>query len=372
VNSNGNNGWTVKDNLITLNSPGAGLMLGGDNVVADNCLTANGEYGFQGYSYVDETFEQTFTGGATNITFTGNEVSFNNTQHTSNGTEGGGKFWMNGDVTVTGNYVHDNYAGGLWADTDNAGFLVQGNYIANNQSEGLMMEISYNALIEDNTFVDNANVEGPTNPGFPSGAIYISESGGDNRVPSTYAGEFMITNNVFTDNYSGVVVYQNANRYSGDGQDPGTLIPPSGQTVNQWLENAQTQCPAHLSETSPVDYNQLCQWRSQNVSVLGNTFSFNPTDATYGGHCTEANSCGQNAIFSVVSSTAAYPGYSVCNNISNNQNNVFNDNTYTGPWTFLYFNQGDVASPAKWQTGTTNVEASGDNFPPQDQASTFR
>ncbi len=279
-------------------------------------------------------------------------MSYNNTKHTSSGIEGGGKFWQNGDVVVTGNYVHDNYdSPGLWMDTDNAGFLVKGNYIANNGAEGLMYEISYNALIQDNTFVDNGNVEGPTNPGFPEGAIYVSESGGNSLVPSTYPGELDITANTFTDNYGGVVIYQNANRYCGDGQDPCPLVPPLGKTAFAWINNGPNTCPSHLSETSPIDYNLLCQWRSQNVLVTSNAFTFNPKDSTYNGKCTAANSCGQNGLFSVYSSTKAYPEWSVCNNISNNQNNHFTDNVYTGPWTFVYFNQGDTATPAQWQPG---------------------
>jgi hypothetical protein len=372
VNSNGNNGWTEKYDLMKDNSPGAAMMLGGDNVVSDNCLTGNGEYGFNGYSYVDETFGSTFTGGATNITFTNNDVSDNNTQKTQSGIEGGGKFWQDGDVVVTGNYVHNNIdSPGLWMDTDNAGFLVQGNYISGNDGEGLMYEISYNADIVDNTFVDNAIPAGARNAGFPTGAIYISESGGNASVPSTYAGQLTIQNNVFQDNWSGVVVYQNANRHSGDGQDPGTLTPPSGTSVDTWIKQAVSVCPSNLSETSPTDYNSLCQWRAQNVTVQDNTFEFNPSDSVYAGQCTGASSCGQNGIFSVYSSTSAYPTWSVCNAIANNQDNHFQNNTYTGPWKFMYFNQGDTEGSSAWQAGVHNVEDSGDNFVGQDGGSTF-
>jgi len=372
VNVNGNNGWTEKYDLMQDNSPGAAMMLGGDNVVSDNCLTKNGEYGFNGYSYVDETYGSTFTGGATNITFTGNDVAGNNTEKTQAGSEGGGKFWMNGNVVVTGNYVHNNIdSPGLWMDTDNAGFLVQDNYFANNDGEGLFYEISYNADIIDNTFVDNAIQGGEGNGGFPTGAIYISESGGNASVPSTYAGEMNIQSNVFQDNWAGVVVWQNSNRYSGDGQDPGTLTPPSGTNVDTWINNAPSICGKNLSETTPIDYNSLCQWRAQNVTVQDNSFEFNPSDSLYGGQCTENNSCGMNGLFSEVSSTSAYATWSVCNNISNNQNNHFQNNTYTGPWTFMYFNQGDMEGPSAWQAGATNVESSGDNFGAQDQGSTF-
>jgi hypothetical protein len=106
------------------------------------------------------------------------------------------------------------------------------------------------------------------------------------------------------------------------------------------------------------------------VTVQENTFEFNPSDSIYGGQCTVSNSCGQNALFSGYSSTSAYPTWSVCNSISNNQNNHFKNNSYTGPWTFLYFNQGDTVSLSAWQHGMSNVESSGYNFPAQDQGST--
>lgn len=373
VNGSGNNGWTEEDDLMEGNSPGAAMMLGGDDLVKDNCLTENGEYGFNGYSYTDENYERTFTGGALNITFTGNDVSYNNTQKTSSGVEGGGKFWQDGDVTVTGNYFHDNIdSPGVWMDTDNAGFLVQGNYFSNNGGEGLMYEISYNADIIDNTFVDNGIASGPANPGFPTGAIYISESGGNSTIPSNYAGELNIQDNVFNDNWGGVVLFQNSNRYAGDGQDPGTLTPPGGVNVYTWINTVgPDKCPAHLAETSPTDYHSLCQWRTQNVIIQNNKFSFNPGDSVYRGKCTQADNCGQNGLFSPYSSTAAYPAYTVGNLISNGQNNHFTNNTYQGPWSFVYFNQGQLASWSEWTTGVTNVNYSKYNFRAQDAGSTF-
>jgi hypothetical protein len=374
VNGNGNNGWTEEYDLMQYNSPGAAMMLGGENVVNGNCMTRNGEYGFNGYSYVDEKYEHNFTGGATKIRFTNNDVSYNNTQKTTSGIEGGGKFWQDGNVTVRGNYFHNNIdSPGVWMDTDNAGFLVQDNYISGNGREGLMYEISYNADIIDNTFMDNGMQAGPENAAFPTGAIYISESGGSTPVRSRYVGELAIEDNVFNDNWAGVVLYQNSNRYSGDGQDPGTLTPPRGVTITSWIDtDATDNCPSHLSEKSPIDYHVLCQWRTQRVTVRDNQFTFNPADSIYGGRCTKASSCGQNGLFSTYSSTAAYPKYTVCNAISNGQDNTFADNAYTGPWSFMYFNQGDLTTWSKWTSGLKNVEASGDNFGKQDQGSTYK
>ena len=93
------------------------------------------------------------------------------------------------------------------------------------------------------------------------------------------------------------------------------------------------------------------------MTVQHNTFQFNPSDSIYSGQCTEANACGQNALFSTYSSTPAYPVWSVCNKISNNQNDHFKNNTYTGPWTFTYFNQGDMEGPPAWQAGATTSKA---------------
>ena len=374
VNGNGNNGWTEKYDLMQANSPGAAMMLGGDNVVSDNCLTQNGEYGFNGYSYVDETLGSTFTGGATNITFTNNDVSDNNTQKTQSGIEGGGKFWQNGNVVVTGNYVHNNIdSPGLWMDTDNAGFLVQGNYISDNDQPGLMYEISYNADVVHNTFVDNGIANGlDPNSDFPTGAIYISESGGNASVPSNYAGELNIQDNIFKDNSSGVVLYQDSGRHAGDGQDPGTLTPPPGVDIHTWINtDGPKNCPANLAETARINYHSLCQWRTQNVTVQDNLFTYNPSDAVYGGKCSKKADCGENALFATFSVTPAYPMYTVCSAISNAQSNRFRDNAYIGPWTFIYFNQGDEATWAQWTSGLTDVQGSGDNFRAQDTGSTF-
>ena len=95
-----------------------------------------------------------------------------------------------------------------------------------------MYEISYNGHIADNTFVRNALGAGPTNPGFPTGAIYISESGSDSRVSGPYSNSFDITDNVFDDNWSGVVLWENSNRFCGpDSPDNAgslcTLVDPS-------------------------------------------------------------------------------------------------------------------------------------------------
>ena len=67
--------------------------------------------------------------------------------------------------------------------------------------------------------IGNAIKGGPTVAGFPDSAIYISESGGDSRVASNFSGKLTVTGNVLSDNWGGVVLWENSNRYCGDGSD---------------------------------------------------------------------------------------------------------------------------------------------------------
>src|SRR6185437_730379 len=207
VNQNSAPGWTIRNNTVQTNPNGAGVMLGTDDVLFDNCLTHNGQYGFQSYS----------AAGPSHVTVVDNEVSYNDTRNytTNCGCAGGAKFWDTDGAVVTGNYVHDNQSVGLWADTDNRGFDISYNYVSNNYAEGIIYEISYNALISHNNLVRNALGAGPANPQALMAALYISESGSDSRVAGPYGNTFAIADNIFTDNWSGVVLYENSNRYCG-------------------------------------------------------------------------------------------------------------------------------------------------------------
>ena len=197
VNHDSAEGWTVESSTIQKNA-GAGVMLGSGSRLIGNCLRDNGQYGFNAY-HAD---------GVKDVVLDGNEISGNNTDDWEKrqpgcGCTGGGKFWETNGAKVTDNYVHDNRGVGLWADSNNVGFRFAGNYISGNDAEGIMYETSYNAVIVNNTFVRNALVKGPTNPKFPASAIYLSESGSDNRVDGPYSKALQVTGNVFTDNWSG-------------------------------------------------------------------------------------------------------------------------------------------------------------------------
>jgi parallel beta-helix repeat protein len=345
VGQGATNTWTIQDNVIENNPHGAGAAITTNGVVTDNCLYNNGEYGYTA---------QGEHGTENNVTLTNNDIASNNGQGYYDvagstvqcGCSGGGKFWQTTNATVTGNYIHDNIGPGVWVDTDNAGFNISGNYISSNWGEGIMYEISYNAQITNNTLKGNTIGEGSTqaSPGFPDGAIYISESGGDSRVASNYAGQLLIQGNVLTNNWGGVVLWENANRYCSDGSDGAcTLVNPSVYTL--------ASCAANLSETSPIDYYDNCRWKTQNVLVTKNVESFSPGSVAT--NCTVANLCGFTALFSNYG-TSIY-GSSRTVAVTFQQNNQFTNNTYMGSWSFFAWSQSNLDNPVSYAQWTSPV-----------------
>ena len=346
VGQGNHNGWTVQDNYIENNPDGAGILIESNDLVQNNCLQFNGEYGFNG-------------GGAApadNATLTANDIYDNNNLHAfdfptspSNnqcGCSGGGKWWNSVNDTTTNNYIHDNQGVGVWVDTDNAGQLISGNYISNSWDEGIIYEISYNAQITDNTLVGNNWGEVQTNaaPSFAVGAIYINSSGGDSRVASNYSGQLLISGNVLTQNWGEIIVFHDSNRVCGfSADDACTLVNPALYTLSSCKANIN----ASSTPSQNPDYYDNCQWKTQNVSVTGNTVSFNPStlpNVISGGEsCASANSngdtlCGYMGLFSYYGSVAPFTGTVVDTAVSDNQHNVFANNTYSGPVGFDGFN----------------------------------
>ena len=388
VNHDSGADWTIEHDTIENNAPGAGVMVGTGDVLSEDCLTLNGEYGFDAYA-ADDT--SALTGGPSNLTISDNQISDNDTcnweadspdpvpaadiqptcagagQFDGCGCSGGGKLWEVDGATIDGNDVDDNFNVGLWADTNNTGLTFTHDQFDANYAEGLIYELGYNAVIQDNGFEDNAWGAGPGNPGFPTGALYVSESGGDSRVPGANSGVFEIEGNSFTDNWSGVVLWEDANRFCGNtletnADDTCTLIdpsvyydasdtpqsPPTAGGCGQYdLTGAG---PGRDSGSPSADYYDNCRWKTENVSVSGNSFFFAPS---YIPGCEDAaNGCGENGLFSEYGTEPAwspYQDFAIADAITTEQNNLFSDNTYTGPWSFMYFDQANVLTLAQWQ-----------------------
>jgi hypothetical protein len=330
--------WTVLGNTIR-NNAGNAVMVGTKNLLRQNCLANNGQSGFGTYNA---------TAHVSNITLDSNEITGNNIDDWERirpgcGCTAGGKFWEVTGAKVRNNWVHDNKGVGLWATTNNTGFLFEGNYIAGNDAQGLIYEISYNAVIRSNTFVRNGHVGGPTNGNFPTGAIYISGSGSDPRVHSGSGKTLEITDNVFTDNWSGVVLWESSDRFSGspaEGSHADTLVNPE-------LVSAKTCTPANIT-TQP--YFDDCRWKTQNVQVHNNLFSLDPSHLPT--TCSSQSGCGYNGLFANFGTYPAwspYKGTVIEQAVALQQNNRFYGNVYSGPWSFVVPAQGSRANWATWQ-----------------------
>ncbi|HEY0239124.1 MAG TPA: right-handed parallel beta-helix repeat-containing protein [Friedmanniella sp.] len=338
VNHDSASGWTFESTTLQHNA-GAAVMLGSQNRLLNSCLRENGQYGFNAYS----------ADGVAGVTMEGNEIAGNNTDdwevlEPGCGCTGGGKFWSTKDATITGNNVHDNHGVGIWVDNNNAGFLISGNWITGNDAEGVMYETSYNAAILGNTFERNGLVKGPQNKKFPTAAVYISESGADERVATAHDDALRVANNRFVDNWSGVVAWENADRFAGSPANTSTGQAP---LVNPGVATA-TSC-AERGNVSRKPYFDDCRWKTQNVLVEDNTFSVDPNNIAL---CAHATSCGFNGLFSNFGSYprwSPYKGEVVAQDLAFKQNNVFRRNTYIGDWQFVAEEMGNAVGWDAWR-----------------------
>lgn len=375
-------GWTMSYNTVRNNVPGTGVYAGSSTVLSYNCLTRNGQQAFAAYTVTDTS---SLTHGARHVVLSHNEISFNNTcnweslkhfpatipggckgagENSGCGCSGGGKFWATDNGTFLDNYVHNNYSVGMWADTNNTGFQIQGNYFANNLAPAIIYEISYNAVILDNTFIHNAVFTGPGNPGFPEGAVYISESGGDSRVPGRFSGQFRISGNVFTNNWSGVVLWENANRYCSSSANTST---GDCTLVNRKVANLKTCANPRLLAKEP--YYSDCRWQTKNVRVTGNVFSFTPHGVDK--FCKASTGCGFNGVFSQYGTYKPYTAYRVPIAIADSQHNMFTNNRYEGPWHFDVFCQGIFVNWQQWTNGLTVRQGANKHVRRQEAGSTL-
>ena len=209
------------------------------------------------------------------------------------GCSGGGKVFFSLNADIVNDYIHDNYNSGVWFDFGNAGGDVSHNYIASNWAAGITEEGSYNANISANTVVGNGwasngawpegvgglpcyggvsctNGLGPIEGGgggLPFGAIAIENSGGNPNmdtvsvpaqfnvpgcasnctVTSRYRQNLTITGNVLSNNFGGVFLYTDTDRYPGNidqdsscGQPLSALTQANSATYYQQNKNVET------------------------------------------------------------------------------------------------------------------------------------
>jgi len=412
VNQSANTNWTFRYNTVTLNAPGAGIIAGANNVLRQNCLTLNGQYGFQS-SATDPWGHDSLTGGPYNLTITGNEISYNDTcdfegllsnraigwtKHNpvppqyrnahcgtvvGDGNEGGFKLWQTDGVTIKGNYIHHNWGPGIWTDTDNANTTYTGNTIMDNDGEAITEEISYNFAITGNYMANNGWAEGLDNPGFPTPAIYVSQSGSDTTfggVPGcperscagqrAYPHQSVISGNTFVNNGGHILLWQNSDRFCSAGFDAVcTLVKgPAGPFTIPSCKSNLRSATIHTTTYTPqrtgvpaADWWNGCLWWAANVKVTNNVIDFDPAVIP---HCTQKDwpACGAGGIFAEYGIAPPYNrpgGWAILTQVTFFENDHWSDNDYNGPSTFYAWNQGNGDNPVTWADWTGEV-AKGD------------
>jgi hypothetical protein len=284
-----------------------------------------------------------------------NEIVGNNADDWENkqlgcGCSGGAKFWSVNGADIRNNWgVHDNHGVGLWADTNNNDFLIEKNLIEDNDDEGVFYEISYNLILRDNVLRRNALMKGKEfadrGDNFPVGSVYLSEAGGDSRVPARTA-KIDIYGNTFGNNWSGITAWENADRFCNSPANTS-----SGDCTR--FVSKISMCSAPGIDKSPLF--DTCRWKTQNVDVHGNTFSFDPK--VLGG---TDNTCGRMALlsnFDTFPSWSPYQGDVVQQAVTFRQTNTWRGNTYSGPWTFTPLDTGQTLAPAQWTAAPYGQDA---------------
>jgi len=190
------------------------------------------------------------------------------------------------------------------------------------------------------------------NDPWPDAAVYVSESGGDPRVPYGLVGSPTIdfSGNLVQDNYNGITIWENADRYCNSAANTSagacTMVNPAVATVHS--------CNAANIAAQPYYWD--CRWRSQNVKVHDNTFSM-AMDMFPG--CNETY-CARNSVFSnlgTVPDWSPYQGDVIEQAITFSQGNVFSGNTYIGPWTFRALDGGSLIDQRQWQSAPYRQDA---------------
>ena len=178
VDEYGGYDWTVDHDTVgpngdTLGKPytGYGIGVGSGSRYEYDCVTKNGEGGFNNGTDTAKLKDPAPWGGPADYTIEHNEISGDAIATCSpalgcrsgvwgdpGGVAAGLKVFWSLNGTIDYNYVHDNYGVGLWPDTNNTGLDISYNYISYNLSSAIAYEASFNANITHNVILTMAGI----------------------------------------------------------------------------------------------------------------------------------------------------------------------------------------------------------------------
>ena len=178
-------GWVITKNAVTHNH-GVGIVHQDRAKILNNNINHNGQLGLSGYRSVGALVRN-------------NVIAWNAIGGFAGFETGGAKYVGTTDLTIQGNYVHDNRDHGLWTDTDNIGTAYSRNTIVANKGFGIIHEAAYGCVIRSNYIADNG-----------AGGIFISSSSNVDVFGNSVVGNRGWGIDLFIDGASG---YDLANDY---------------------------------------------------------------------------------------------------------------------------------------------------------------
>jgi hypothetical protein len=158
-------------------------------------------------NFVHDNGEYGISGTGNMVTVTNNEISYNNRVGYLFAWGGGAKFVQIVGLTVTNNNSHDNNGPGIWTDIENSKVVIAFNTTSNNKVAGIFHEVSYDAQIHDNTITNDGIDTRGTGPWWGAG-IMIANSSNVN-----------VYNNTVTNCQNGIME-QNKNRGNDSSGNP--------------------------------------------------------------------------------------------------------------------------------------------------------
>ncbi|GAA5114956.1 right-handed parallel beta-helix repeat-containing protein [Haloechinothrix salitolerans] len=345
VNHDSGDGWTIAHNTL-INNQGAAMMAGSGQRMIGNCVKNNGQYGLNAFQAGNQIRDIVLRDNE----FAGNHTADLETQIPGCGCSGAMKFWSVDGAEIVGNWIHDNHGPGIWVDTNNNDFLIEGNLIERNDGQAVFYEISYNVVVRDNVIRHNTWATGRAfaNRGdsFPIGTVYLSEAGGEPRVPAR-TSVVAVSGNRFVNNWGGIVGWENADRFCGTNT--------TSECTLLIGEDGIDRCAPPGINTDP-EYSD-CRWKTQRLRISGNVFVHEP--AKIDGGC-PAGYCGVSALlanYGTWPDWSPYQGRTVQQAITFEQDNRWFDNDYTGPWRFTPYETGRLLTLAEWQAAPYEQDA---------------
>ncbi|MFB3922523.1 MAG: right-handed parallel beta-helix repeat-containing protein [Terriglobia bacterium] len=241
-------GWIVDGNEIRFNH-GMGLRISNAMKVTNNIFHHNGQMGLGG------------SGSGTLIE--NNEIYTNNTAGYKYGWEAGGtKFTFSTNLTIRGNYSHDNNGPGLWTDINNDYVLYENNRTTRNVMAGIIHEISFHATIRNNQI---------ENDGFASGGPSIWYGSG---ISISNSSDVEVYGNTVTNSMTGIGGIQTDRGLAPSGT-PYTL---KNLNVHDNTVTQQTSCAAGIVKSSAYDDSVFTSWGN---SFRNNTFVLSDATGKY-------------------------------------------------------------------------------------------